>query len=168
PPPPPPPPPGGRRTAMRVCKNAFESLTVPELSPEKVLCILGPDNFLRQACAAVVANSAFDKVILVLISVSSVTLALDNPLQNPDSEFKLFLDRVDVGMTVLFTLEMSLKILACGFAFMPRAYLRNSWNVLDFVVVVISIASLYYSGTGASNLGGLKSLRALRALRPLR
>jgi len=44
--------------------------------------------------------------------------------------------------------------------------MRNGWNVLDFVIVLVSILSLAASGAG--ELKSLRSLRSLRALRPLR
>ncbi|CAM9381269.1 unnamed protein product [Choristocarpus tenellus] len=153
------------RTCAALQRVIEESLRVPELDPGNALFVLGPGHPLRRTCAAVVANSAFDKIILTLISVSSVTLAIDNPLTNPESDFVKILSVTDVVMTTLFTIEMALKVFACGFALMPGAYMRNSWNVLDFVVVCISIAGLY---GGSSNLKSLRSLRALRALRPLR
>ena len=36
----------------------------------------------------------------------------------------------------IFTVETSLKILAQGFVLHPGSYLRNMWNIMDFVVVV--------------------------------
>jgi hypothetical protein len=46
------------------------------------------------------------------------------------------------------------------------AYLLDAWNVLDFVVVSVSIASLIPGGGGG--VRALRMLRSLRALRPLR
>lgn len=36
---------------------------------------------------------------------------------------------------IIFTLECFLKIVAYGFVFHEGAYLRNCWNILDFVIV---------------------------------
>jgi hypothetical protein len=47
-----------------------------------------------------------------------------------------------------------------------EAYLRNSWNVLDFVIVIVSVLSLAARNNAA--LSSLRSLRTLRVLRPLR
>ncbi len=38
---------------------------------------------------------------------------------------------------VIFTLEAVLKVIAYGFLLHPGAYLRNGWNILDFVIVII-------------------------------
>merc|ERR1719409_636375 len=59
-----------------------------------------------------------------------------------------------------------LKIIAYGFAFTPKAYIKDGWNILDFVIVMISIAGLFAELFPV--LGKLKSLRILRVLRPLR
>ena len=142
-------------------------LRVPsDLDPGKALFLLGPDNTVRMVCAAVVANPGFDRFILLLISVSSLALALDSPLRDPDSAAAGYLEQVEGVMNVLFFIEMTLKISAHGFVLMHGAYLRSAWNVLDFVVVVISMVQLFTDDSG--NLESLRSLRTLRALRPLR
>ncbi|CAN0538516.1 unnamed protein product, partial [Ectocarpus sp. 12 AP-2014] len=149
------------------CRSAIFGLRVPDdLDPGKALFVLGPDNKLRQGCAAVVHNPGFDRFILLLISVSSLALALDSPLRNPESATAKYLKGVERVMTALFFIEMALKICAHGFALMPKAYLRSAWNILDFVVVVISMIQLVTNDSG--NLESLRSLRTLRALRPLR
>lgn len=38
---------------------------------------------------------------------------------------------------VVFTIECVLKIIAHGFVMHSGAYLRNGWNILDFIIVVI-------------------------------
>ena len=37
---------------------------------------------------------------------------------------------------VIFTIEMCTKILALGFILHKNSYMRNLWNMMDFVVVV--------------------------------
>ena len=42
----------------------------------------------------------------------------------------------------IFTVEMLLKMAAFGFLFCgPPSYLRNKWNILDFVIVVVGCAA---------------------------
>eukprot|EP00752_Nemacystus_decipiens_P011295 g10037.t1 len=152
---------------VEACRSAIFGLRVPDdLDPGKALFVLGPDNKVREACAAVVHNPGFDRFILLLISVSSLALALDSPLRDPDSTMAKYLKGVERVMTALFFIEMTLKICAHGFALMPKAYLRSAWNILDFVVVVISMIQLVTNDS--ANLESLRSLRTLRALRPLR
>ena len=37
---------------------------------------------------------------------------------------------------VIFTIEMCTKILALGFILHKGSYMRNLWNIMDFIVVV--------------------------------
>lgn len=116
----------------------------------------------------------FENVIMVMIILSSLMLIIDSPLNDPNSTFSRILGIVDAIFTVIFTIEAIIKIIALGFftsSGILKSYLQNGWNVLDFVVVIISLYDLssMYHGVGASgNLKSLKALRAFRALRPLR
>ena len=38
---------------------------------------------------------------------------------------------------VIFAVEALIKIIAYGFVLHSGAYLRNAWNVLDFVIVIV-------------------------------
>lgn len=58
---------------------------------------------------------------------------------------------------------MAFKILALGFVFNRGAYLRDVWNILDFVIVVTSYLP-YVINFGFS----VNALRAIRVLRPLK
>lgn len=58
-----------------------------------------------------------------------------------------------------------------GLYFGEQAYLRSSWNVLDGLLVLISIIDILVSmvsDSGTKILGMLRVLRLLRTLRPLR
>ena len=136
------------------------------LHPTKTLYLFGPDNIFRSSCANVISHPKFDSTILCFIVFSSIVLAVDNPLLNPESGFAIALLYIDYTLTFIFTIEMLLKIVALGFWMDQGSYLRNSWNILDFIVVVISIISTFSSSN--SDLKALRSLRALRGLRPLR
>lgn len=50
------------------------------------------------------------------------------PISLQDESEKYFLG--------IFCVEALLKIVALGFALHKGAYLRNAWNMMDFVVVV--------------------------------
>lgn len=64
-----------------------------------------------------------------------------------------------------------LQVVALGWCFGEQAYLRSSWNVLDGLLVLISIIDILVSmvsDSGTKILGMLRVLRLLRTLRPLR
>ncbi len=123
------------------------------------------DSEFRIKLATFVRSPLFDNTILALIILSSIALAVDSPLLASTSLTARILFYVDYILTIIFTGEMVLKIVAYGFVMHKGSYLRNNWNILDFVIVIISIFSL---GGGSSQYKWLKSLRTFRALRPLR
>lgn len=61
---------------------------------------------------------------------------------------------------------MVLKIIAMGFMFVKNAYLRDLWNVIDFVIVMTGYLP-YFMGQTVVNLSSLRSLRILRPLRTI-
>lgn len=63
------------------------------------------------------------------------------------------------------------QVVALGLCFGEKAYLKSSWNVLDGVLVLISVIDILVSmvsDSGTKILGMLRVLRLLRTLRPLR
>ncbi|KAA0714093.1 Voltage-dependent L-type calcium channel subunit alpha-1D [Triplophysa tibetana] len=89
-------------------------------------------------------------------------------------------EQVEYVFLVIFTIETFMKILAYGLVMHPSSYIRNGWNLLDFVIVIVGLFSVvletvtHKSGETTSHTpgkpGGLdvKALRAFRVLRPLR
>jgi len=113
----------------------------------------------------IVKNNKFEIVILILIIISSISLAFESPLNNPNGRKATILLWTDLVLTIIFTVEMILKMLAFGILFNGElSYLRNSENVLDFFVIAFSLVSLFLS----VDLNSFKVLRLLRVLRPIR
>uniref|UniRef100_A0A8B9VY68 Voltage-dependent L-type calcium channel subunit alpha n=1 Tax=Anas zonorhyncha TaxID=75864 RepID=A0A8B9VY68_9AVES len=87
-------------------------------------------------------------------------------------------ERVEYLFLIIFTVEAFLKVIAYGLLFHPNAYLRNGWNLLDFIIVVVGLFSAILEqatkADGGNSIGGkgagfdVKALRAFRVLRPLR
>lgn len=123
------------------------------------LCCLSVTNPLRNRIIQIVAvNPWFDRFILFVIVVNCFFLALDNEwdLITPNS------DKIDFVFLIIYTLEMALKIIAMGFFMRPHSYLRDSWNILDFAVVVLGWVSLVF------DQGDISAIKVIRILRPLR
>lgn len=111
-------------------------------------------------------HSRFGNIVLLLIVISTVGLAVQTPLDDPESDKVAFLTYMDHVMTGLFVCEMMTHIIARGFIMCgPKSYIRDPANVLDFVIVASAVFSVVFSGI---EIGFLKSLRVLRVLRPLR
>jgi hypothetical protein len=71
----------------------------------------------------------------------------------------------DYFFSALFTLEALFKIFTLGFVLDKGSYLRETWNILDFFIVVSSLLDLSIQSI---DLPVIKILRLLRTLRPLR
>jgi len=104
------------------------------------------------------------QIIITCIILSSICLALDNPLNDPNSGMSQALGVLDVIWTFIFIFEMIVKLISLGFCLHKGSYLRNGWNVLDFFIVLISIMGLAKLGPSSA----LKPMRTIRILRPLR
>lgn len=63
-----------------------------------------------------------------------------------------------------------LKVVALGFCAGKQSYLQSTWNVLDGVLVSVSLIDILVSLAYGGNriLGILRVVRLLRTLRPLR
>ena len=137
----------------------------PSCEGNSLLC-LDSENKFRILVANIANSQPFDMFILLLIAISSILLALDNPLNSPSSFLISFLKISDIVLTSFFTLEAVLKIISVGFLFNgPNSYLKNGWNVIDFLVVLISIISMMIT---SAKLKIFKIFRLMRVLRPLR
>lgn len=77
---------------------------------------------------------------MFIIGLSSIALAAEDPV-NEHSLTNDILDEFDHAFTVVFAIEMFLKIIDLGLLFHPGSYLREFWNIMDAVVVVCAIFS---------------------------
>jgi hypothetical protein len=78
--------------------------------------------------------------MMIFIFISSVSLGIDNPLNDPDSTLSIVLKIIDYVMTCIFGLEIIIKIIANGFIFCgSRSYMKNVANILDIFIVLISV-----------------------------
>ncbi|XP_048575597.1 voltage-dependent T-type calcium channel subunit alpha-1G isoform X2 [Nematostella vectensis] len=133
--------------------------------------MFAPDNRFRQRMRAVCSHRAFDYVILVFIIFSCAVLAIEAP---DIAEQGLKRQIIDISMlvfTIIFTIEMLIKLVAMGLVLGPGTYLRDGWDVLDGFLVMVSwidIIVTYTSHVSPEVLGTLRVFRALRTLRPLR
>ena len=97
--------------------------------------------------------------------ISTFTLAMEEPLDDPDSLSRQLLAIIDKTMTVIFLIEATLKIITVGFLFNGKqSYLREASNILDFMIVV----SALISWTTDADIAVMKVLRTVRVLRPFR
>ncbi|KAL8602086.1 hypothetical protein ACOMHN_007356 [Nucella lapillus] len=106
-------------------------------------------------------------MVLLTIIANCIVLGLEEHLPEGDKRpLALQLDETEVYFLGIFCVEAFLKIVALGFALHKGSYLRNIWNIMDFIVVVTGFITLFASTSTASF--DLRTLRAVRVLRPLK
>ncbi|XP_026717155.1 voltage-dependent T-type calcium channel subunit alpha-1G isoform X11 [Athene cunicularia] len=133
--------------------------------------IFAPHSRFRMMCNKIITHKMFDHIVLVIIFLNCITIAMERPKIEPHSAERIFLTLSNYIFTVIFLTEMTVKVVALGLCFGEKAYLKSSWNVLDGVLVLISVIDILVSmvsDSGTKILGMLRVLRLLRTLRPLR
>lgn len=138
---------------------------IPDKLTKRSLLVFSVRNPIRKLATMLITHPQFDNVSLLLVAISTVALAIDNPLNTPDSTFVYVLSGLDMVLTGLFVVEVGVKVVALGFLFDKHTYLRNSWNAIDFVITALAAFSL---SQGSTRFKFVKTLRTFRALRPLR
>ncbi|XP_055950226.1 voltage-dependent calcium channel type A subunit alpha-1-like isoform X4 [Argiope bruennichi] len=151
-------------------KDAMDDdITGPRpMLPYSSMFIFSPTNPIRCAAHYVVNMRYFDLFIMIIISLSSISLAAEDPVFE-DSYSNKILNYFDYAFTGVFTVEMVLKVVDQGIIFHPGSYCRDPWNILDAIVVICALVAFAFAGSSTGqNLSTIKSLRVLRVLRPLK
>ncbi|XP_034983224.1 voltage-dependent L-type calcium channel subunit alpha-1C isoform X9 [Zootoca vivipara] len=167
-----------QRKRQQYGKQKKQGNTTATRPPRALLC-LTLKNPIRRACISIVEWKPFEIIILLTIFANCVALAIYIPFPEDDSNAtNSNLERVEYLFLIIFTVEAFLKVIAYGLLFHPNAYLRNGWNLLDFIIVVVGLFSAILEqatkADGVNSIGGkgagfdVKALRAFRVLRPLR
>ncbi|OWK10732.1 hypothetical protein Celaphus_00005056 [Cervus elaphus hippelaphus] len=82
-------------------------------------------------------RTPFEYMILATIIANCIVLALEQHLPDGDkTPMSERLDDTEPYFIGIFCFEAGIKIIALGFVFHKGSYLRNGWNVMDFVVVL--------------------------------
>eukprot|EP00927_Polykrikos_kofoidii_P025416 TRINITY_DN22831_c0_g1_i1.p1 TRINITY_DN22831_c0_g1~~TRINITY_DN22831_c0_g1_i1.p1 ORF type:complete len:2622 (-),score=470.03 TRINITY_DN22831_c0_g1_i1:58-7023(-) len=127
---------------------------------------------IRAKCKALSSQWWFDRGILSCIIVSSALMWGQNPLYDPEGLDQKILTYANFFFTVIFTLEMLIKICAHGLIIRPNAYFRSFWNVMDAAIVTVSLMDTLQQIFSPNATGGILSVvqvfRICRVLRPLR
>ena len=146
-------------------KKDKKSIDISEAG--RSLYILGPDNCLRLTIKSLVENEYFENFIYHMIALNSLYLSIDSPSLN-DPYQKASLNILLTTISIIFCMECALKIIVMGFYFGKNSYLKDNWNVLDFIIVSFSILTWILESFSGFDISFVRGFRALRALRPLR
>eukprot|EP00756_Hemistasia_phaeocysticola_P019747 Hpha_TRINITY_DN15680_c2_g2::TRINITY_DN15680_c2_g2_i1::g.99897::m.99897/K04842/SCN10A; voltage-gated sodium channel type X alpha len=168
--------------AARAAKSARKR-SVATLDVEKVAASVaakklrreesGPEHWSanRRWVRKMVNNDWFERISLTVIVLNCATLSIEDPTDFDCQGTRCRIAaRTEYFFIIFFTLEMILKIIAYGVWTEKDAYLRNSWNVLDCIIVLAGIVQLLQPvlGIQGAEMTGIRALRLLRPLKALR
>lgn len=144
----------------------------PPMRPYDELCqglapsalyVLPISSPVRRWSIYTVKSKAFERLSLILILTNCIFLAMDS--NNPDFQYThtgLVLRIAEWFFLVAFSVEMLLKICALGLIQGASTYLRDPWNIIDSMVVIMGWISL------SPEVANVSAMRTVRVLRPLR
>ncbi|KAJ7988512.1 hypothetical protein DPEC_G00324350 [Dallia pectoralis] len=141
-------PPGGQRMYKQSMAQRARTMAIYNPNPVKQNCftvnrslfIFREDNLIRKYAKRITEwpYPLYQKyLILATIIANCIVLALEQHLPASDkTPMSERLDDTEPYFIGIFCFEAGIKIIALGFAFHKGSYLRNGWNVMDFVVVL--------------------------------
>ncbi|XP_077128918.1 sodium channel protein type 2 subunit alpha-like [Ranitomeya variabilis] len=127
---------------------------ISRFSATSALYILSPFDPIRKAAIKILVHSLFNMFIMCTILTNCVFMTLSNPPE--------WTKNVEYTFTGIYTLESLIKILARGFCIDKFTFLRDPWNWLDFIVILLAYVTEFV------NLGNVSALRTFRVLRALK
>lgn len=154
----------------------------------KVFYVMGPRHPIRRLCQFIVSSSHGDRIhgvkpykpvheaFLIFMFLATAALLITTCYLTPLYRYQLVIKEgffnwafwLEAAFLGIFSLEFGIKVLADGLIFTPNAYIRSSWNFIDFIVLLalwIEFIALVKNDAYLSRfVRGLKALRALRLL----
>jgi voltage-dependent calcium channel R type alpha-1E len=98
--------------------------------------------YINRGAQLVMMHTLFESISISVIVVNSLFLAMDDPLRPPE-ETPAYMNIADNIFQYLYTVEMVVKILSLGFLLNKGSYLRDPWNILDFVIIASGYISMF-------------------------
>ena len=115
----------------------------------------------RTLLKKIMKGALVENLMTLLVFSNTIILSMDHYGIDPDTQSVL--TSFNTFFTIIFAVEMFLKIAAIGIV----KWLRDKMNYMDGFIVILSLVELVFmSGSGA--FSAFRSIRMLRTLRVLR
>ena len=109
------------------------------------LNIFSERNKFRNTLSSILINKFFESFILFCVALTSILMIFDSPLQDQQSKIIIVAIYVNIIVTAVFVFEFFFKIIVHGLISNgPQSYFRDGWNLLDFVIVFVSLLSIIF------------------------
>ncbi|XP_062426842.1 sodium channel protein type 5 subunit alpha-like [Rhea pennata] len=128
--------------------------TIFRFTATPALFILGPFNPVRKAAIKILIHSFFIGFITCTVVLNCASMTA--------SSLPIGLNWTEHLFTGIYTGEILIKVVARGFVWDEFTFLRDPWNCLDFLVIIVTYISI------CTPLGNVSALRTFRVLRTLK
>ena len=79
----------------------------------------------------------FEYIITLSIIINTINISVFDYSDRDSATLRnQVVDQIDRALTIIFILEAVLKIFGMGFIMHIFSYLRQSWNIIDFIIVI--------------------------------
>ncbi|PAA93724.1 hypothetical protein BOX15_Mlig031959g1 [Macrostomum lignano] len=146
-----------RKRSFVVVNTRFRRKYIYRFSANEAFYCMPPWNPVRKFFVYLATNQFVDYIIMLTILANCVCLALPNDVSVAEYVF-----------LSVYTLEFIIKLCARGLVMDSYTYLRDPWNWLDVVVLLISYVMLILQNVSLSNNISVGSLRTFRVFRVLK
>ena len=133
---------------------------------DKSLGIFSKDNPIRWYCAAIVSSVLFERLVILIILLSSVKLVVEtylNDVNNLNGVVQVF-QYVEYGYAIMFTIESLMKIVRQGLVSQKGSYLRDPWSCLELLIIFGSWSEIIFRDNRISTLKVLFTNKAIETI----
>ncbi len=84
---------------------------------------------------SIVNSRWFDYASILNTVLTCVMLALDSPVEDKGTGVADLINGLNYFVTIMFVIELFIRIMAMGLVFGEDCFLRDAWNVIEYVGV---------------------------------
>lgn len=127
----------GQNVKVKVVPSKAVSVEETDAPPgPSSLFIFGDKNPIRRLFKFIIEWPPFEYTVLVTIISTCVVMAMEEHLPDEDrTPLAMQLEQAEPYFLYIFCFEAVCKIIALGLILHPNSYLRNVWNIMDFIVI---------------------------------
>jgi hypothetical protein len=117
---------------------------------------------VRRPLFLFVESKMFGNLMTLCVILNTIVLAMDH--HGISSEWEDVLTDLNFTFTIIFIVEMGLKLLGLG----VRGYCSDAMNYVDGFVVILSLVELIFLEGSSSAVSAFRTIRIFRTFRVLR
>ena len=121
-----------------------------------------PKGSIQYYLREIVDSEYFENTMLGVILFNFIILCL--AIEDSSENYHMFLKVNNKIITILFTIELILKLAAYGF----NSFFHLNWNIFDFILVIISYIDWKFEDIEGVDSSFLRTFQLIRVIRVLR